>query len=111
MSTHFVLLKVNSKNNGKLTTVPKYWGKVLKKLGRGKAKVLYHCTDTSADLFIKNHSEELLCFTTYVLLTADLTTFDDNALHEAIALQLTDNCTKNIIYSTDMYEVITSEIM
>lgn len=111
MSTYFILLKLNSKNNSKLRTVPKYWSKVLKKLVKGKAKILYYCADTSADVFIKSHSHELFCFTTYVLLTVNLIRFDESALHEAIALQLTDNCTKNIIYSTDMYEVITTEII
>jgi hypothetical protein len=110
MSKYFILLNLNFKNNRKQRNATDYWCKVLNKLSHGKATILYHCADTSADAFIRDHAEKLLSFTTYILLTVHLIKFDEKALKKAINDELDGKCIKNVVIRTDMYEVITSEI-
>ena len=111
MKTYFILLNLNLKNNNKERTVPNYWGKVLKNLYIGKAKVLYQCDDTSADVFIRDHAEKLLLFTTYILLTVNLADLDENTIREAIISELDGKLIKYVLTSNNRYEVITNETM
>ncbi len=82
------------------------WSRVIKKLQRGKADILYKCEDTSADKVIKTDVQHLSRFYTYVILPIENLSTKDN-IQKKVKEKLTASNGTYVIVSDSGFQVIT----